>query len=144
MTAQSPEMFIYRSRVYHSYDEPLRPFLEQRGVDRLDFGRWNLSSCSRGYQGIWQITKSRLYLIALADPGDEEVDLSVVFPECETRVFAHWFSGIIRLPYGAQLGGDVDVMFEPENFEFHHELEFENGILIRAEDITNESVVEED
>ena len=144
MTAQSPEVFIYRSRAFESSEEPLRPILEQRGLHRLEFGRVMLSSCNRGYRGVWHISKSRLYLIALADPSGEEIDLSALFPECETRVFAHWFSGTIRLPYGARLGGHEREWVEPEDYEFYHELEFRSGTLIRDEDVTNEALGQED
>lgn len=144
MTAQESDLFIYRSAAYESDEEPLTQLLEQRGLERRYFNRSVSSSCWRGYKAVWQVTKSRLYLIALADPLDDEIDLSVVFPECETRVFAYWFSGTIRLPYGAQIDGLGQEMPGPECFEFYHNLEFKNGILIRAEDITNDAFEEED
>jgi hypothetical protein len=48
------------------------------------------------------------------------------------------------LPYGAQLGGPERESIDPEDFEFYHELEFRNGTLIRAKDVTNEAFGQED
>lgn len=59
----------------------------------------------RGYIGTWEIKCDRLYLIELHGTlkGGEQASLGTVFPGFDSRVFAHWYSGSIRLPQGKQI-----------------------------------------
>lgn len=59
----------------------------------------------RGYIGTWEIKCDRLYLIELHGTlkGGERASLGTVFPGFDSRVFAHWYSGSIRLPQGKQI-----------------------------------------
>ena len=144
MTTQCPELFIYRSSAYYSYDEPLHYFIEKNKFDMFQITCAGSSTCWRGYRGTWHISNSRLYLIDLLDAQNENNLLSVLFPGCEGRVFAYWFSGILKLPYGAQIGGDSFDMLAPEDFEYYHQLEFEEGVLNRAAIVTNQGAGESD
>lgn len=59
----------------------------------------------RGYIGTWEIKCDRLYLIELHGTlkGGEQASLGTVFPGFDSRVFAHWYSGSLRLPQGKQI-----------------------------------------
>ncbi len=59
----------------------------------------------RGYIGTWEIVDGRLYLTAInVLPGNRAgANLETVFPGYPDRVFAHWYSGILRVPQGKVL-----------------------------------------
>jgi hypothetical protein len=146
MTFQTPEMFIYKGQAFHGYDEPFHELLQQRGIEKLDIGGCISSDCWRGYVGIWHIIKGKLFLIELRDAGLEEIELTAVFPECETRVFAHWFTGTIQLPFGDEIEESEMIMqmvIDPSVYEGYHELEFEKGILIGEREVTNPAATED-
>jgi hypothetical protein len=148
MTFQTPEMFIYNGQAFASNDEPLSDFLEQHGLGKLRLGGGISSACWRGYVGIWHITKEKLFLIELrgAFPA-EEIELTAVFPECEIRVFAHWFTGIIQLPFGdenEELSMDMLMVIDPSAYEGYHELKFEKGVLVGAREVFNPALIEDD
>lgn len=67
--------------------------------------RASSTALSRGYIGTWEILDQRLYLIRLQGWLQDEspVSLETVFPGYPQRVFAHWFSGTLRLPQGQLL-----------------------------------------
>lgn len=59
----------------------------------------------RGYVGTWEIAQDRLYLVALAGTltSGEPVRLDTVFPGFAQRVFAHWYTGHLRVARGKLL-----------------------------------------
>lgn len=59
----------------------------------------------RGYVGTWEIVNNRLYLIALSGEfiDGSPVNLEAIFPGYPERVFAHWYSGLLRIPQGELL-----------------------------------------
>ena len=59
----------------------------------------------RGYVGKWEIAGDRLYLIGLQATLDDgtRASLATLFPDFPARVFAHWYSGALRIPQGKQL-----------------------------------------
>lgn len=59
----------------------------------------------RGYVGSWEIVDDRLYLVELSGTLENgtEATIEAVFPGFPDRVFAHWYSGTIRLPQGRQI-----------------------------------------
>lgn len=65
----------------------------------------NCTALWRGYIGSWEIVDDRLYLIGLQGTLEDgtEATLASVFPGFPDRVFAHWYSGTIRVPQGKQL-----------------------------------------
>jgi len=84
----------------------------------------------RRYIGSWEIWEDRLYLIGLDAILENGSGASVesIFPGFPDRVFAHWYSGELRLPQGRQLKyvhlgyGSV--------YEFDLFLRIEKGVLV--------------
>ncbi len=79
---------------------PLSDYFVLRGL-RPDFQDIS-TACWRCYVGEWDITLDRLYLIGIrADYKDgTEVTLGSLFPGYDSRVFAHWYSGVLSIPQG--------------------------------------------
>jgi hypothetical protein len=79
----------------------------------------------------------RLYLIALRGTleSGEEACLESVFPGFPERVFAHWFSGKLRIPQGKQL--KYVHMGYGSTYECDVMLMLKNGVLIGQEVHTN-------
>jgi len=103
MTAQSGENLLYEGKDYSMCSEPLNQYFELSGVTP------NFESPStdlwRGYVGSWSIIENRLYLVNLIgfNKDGTESNLSVLFPKYPERVFAHWYSGTLRIPDGKML-----------------------------------------
>ncbi len=59
----------------------------------------------RGYVGRWEITGDRLYLIGIDAElsNGEPLCLEMLFLGFPDRVFAHWYTGTLRIPKGKQL-----------------------------------------
>jgi len=59
----------------------------------------------RGYVGGWEIVAGRLYLVKLSGVlmDGSDANLETVFPGFPERVFAHWYTGTIRIPRGKRL-----------------------------------------
>jgi hypothetical protein len=103
MTAQIAERLRYDGEEVAMCTNPLSDYFAMGGVappfDCTSTALW------RGYVGEWEILDGRLYLIGLRGllQDGSEASLATVFPDFPTRVFAHWYSGTIRLPQGKQL-----------------------------------------
>lgn len=67
--------------------------------------RMDCTALWRGYLGTWEILGDRLYLVGLEGTlGDgTPLTLEALFPGHGERVFAHWYSGELRIPQGEQL-----------------------------------------
>ena len=103
MTAQSAEKLNYRGEDVAMYTSPLSDYFAMRGnYPRFE---WNSTALWRCYLGSWEIVADRLYLIGLVAKFKDGADasLAIIFPEFPDRVFAHWYSGTIRLPQGQRL-----------------------------------------
>lgn len=103
MTAQIPETLRYQDEAVAMYSEPLASYLQMSGT-RLDFsGR--ITALWRGYRGRWDVVAGRLYLVGLEGTLEDgsELTLEKLFPGYPERVFAHWYSGTIRIPQGRRL-----------------------------------------
>lgn len=101
MTAQKRDILFYKGEIYYLATEPLKQYLQNRS----DIKFYSPSTdCWRGYVGEWLIFKNLLYLFRLTvyTPGDKTKDLNYLFPS-QKYVFANWFSGEIRIPYGEML-----------------------------------------
>ena len=103
MTAQFTETLRYRGVDVAICTEPLGDYFLLGGF--MPSFDCNCSALWRGYVGHWEIVEDRLYLIGLAGSLADGTDviLATVFPDFPDRVFAHWYSGTIRLPQGKQL-----------------------------------------
>lgn len=133
MTAQTTEILIYKDKKYGMATEPLEPYIRKNNI------KFNtscvLSCCWRGYVGTWSIEGNRLYLIGLdTDDNGKKVGLEYLFPRHE-KVFADWFTGILRVPYGKLLEyvhQGYASLYEKELF-----LEISKGVLVNERKIDN-------
>lgn len=84
----------------------------------------------RGYVGRWEIIEDRLYLIGLDGRLEDgtAATLATIFPNFPDRVFAHWYSGTIRLPQGKQL--EYVHMGFGSTFERDVFLDVEQGVVV--------------
>ena len=103
MTAQIAERLLYEGEELAMCTNPLADYFALGG-SRPSFES-NSTALWRGYVGRWEVVDGRLYLIDLRGTLDDgtEASLSSVFPEFPERVFAHWYSGTIRVPQGKLL-----------------------------------------
>jgi hypothetical protein len=104
MTAQFNEHLRYQGEEYPLSSLPLSDYFLLTGKPSPFSGHW-CTALWRGYVGTWEITHDRLYLVGLSGrlADDTEVDMSLLFPEYPQRAFAHWFSGVLRVPQGELL-----------------------------------------
>lgn len=103
MTAQIPEQLRYEGEDLAMCTNPLNDFFAMGGVNPR-FGS-NCTALWRGYVGRWDIVDGRLYLVGLHGTLEDgtEASLATIFPDFPERVFAHWYSGTIRIPRGKEL-----------------------------------------
>ena len=103
MTAQISEILHYQGRKQRMCTEPLGDYFALAGIEP----RFEVSCTAlwRGYVGEWSVIEGRLYLIGITGTlaGDKPASLETFFPGFPDRVFAHWYSGQVRLPMGQQL-----------------------------------------
>lgn len=103
MTAQFGERLFYDGKCCSMCDTPLGLYFHLSG-SRPNFYSES-TACWRGYVGTWEIIDNRLYLTdidATLEDGTV-VTLASIFPDYPNRVFAHWYSGDIRIPQGKLL-----------------------------------------
>lgn len=103
MTAQYPERLIYLGKKEALFANPLSMYFELADINPGFRSRG--SANWRGYIGTWEILDERLYLIGLEGQFKDgwPATLGALFPEYPERVFAHWYSGILRVPQGSRL-----------------------------------------
>lgn len=135
MTAQIPEILIYKNKKRAMCSEPLGAYLKQSGKKIVS--KYVCSALDRGYVGTWEVVSDRLYLAKLQIGRKKNSDnvLETYFPDCSGRVFAGWFTGIVRVCKGKLLkyihGGYASI-YEKDLF-----LYFENGVLVKSEVVRN-------
>jgi hypothetical protein len=128
MTAQFAENLKYRGEDLEMCTTPLSDYFAMGGNNpRFDS---NCTALWRGYFGSWEIVDDRLYLIELSGTLEDgtEASLATVFPEYPDRVFAHWYSGTIRIPQGRQL--EYVHMGYDSSFERDLLLDVERGVVV--------------
>lgn len=103
MTAQIAEILHYGGEELVLCTEPLGDFLSLIGAEQPFEA--NCTALRRGYVGTWEIVQSHLYLVKLVGRLRDgmDADLASVFPDYPDRVFAHWYTGTMRIPQGRQL-----------------------------------------
>lgn len=103
MTAQIPETLQYEGQTLSMCSNPLNDYFALAGK-KPPFA-FTCTALWRGYVGQWEIVDGRLYLVGLSGElmDGSEVSLATLFPEFPDRVFAHWYSGTLRIPQGKQL-----------------------------------------
>ena len=103
MTAQIPEEIRYQGEQLSLCTQPLDEYLAlTRKTLRPEV---ICSALWRGYVGTWEVVNDRLYLVALNGTleGGEDLSLETLFPGFPDRVFAHWYTGTLRLVRGEQV-----------------------------------------
>jgi len=128
MTAQIGEKLIYEGRQVSMCSEPLNQFFALGGAcPEFEF---TCTALWRGYVGTWEIINDRLYLIGLTGTlkDGSEATLETVFQGYPDRVFAHWYSGTLRIPEGRQI--EYVHMGYGSTYERDRFLKFEKGILV--------------
>ncbi len=136
MTAQVRERLIYNNEEYSLATEPLSPYLAKH---KIEFPS-TTTACWRGYCGKWLIENNKLYLIDLkANSGNflfdgRTVGIDYLFPG-QNKVFADWYSGEIRIPYGKMMQyvhQGYASLYEKELF-----LTVESGVIVDESEIDN-------
>jgi hypothetical protein len=127
MTAQIAEKLRYEGEDLAMCTNPLSDYFAMGGF-RPRFAS-NSTALWRGYVGRWDIVDGRLYLVELQGTlGDgSEAFLATVFPDFPNRVFAHWYTGTIRIPQGKQL--EYVHMGYGSTFERDLLLDLERGVV---------------
>ena len=103
MTAQIAERLNYQGEDVAMCTNPLGDYFAMGGFNpRFES---NCTALWRGYVGRWEIVDGRIYLVELNGTLEDGTEASVgtIFPDFSDRVFAHWYSGTIRMPQGKQL-----------------------------------------
>lgn len=101
MTAQFSEILHYKGEKLSMRVTPLSDYFVLMGISPNFQDR--STACWRCYVGKWEITLDRLYLIGIRANYEEdgtEVTLGSLFPGYDSRVFAHWYSGVLSIPKG--------------------------------------------
>lgn len=130
MTAQIAETLHYEGQQLSMCTEPLGDYFALGGQN--PGFESNCTALWRGYIGTWEIVGGRLYLIELHGTleGGGEASVATLFPDFSERVFAHWYSGTIRIPQGKQL--EYVHMGYASTYERDLFLEIEKGVLKRT------------
>lgn len=115
--------------------EPLNDYFKMGGK-KPDFALRH-TACWRSYEGTWEISDGKLYLIHLSGTtkAGDAVNLETVFCGSRKQVFAHWYSGKLRLPQGNLLEyvhAGYATIYERDFF-----LEIDRGVVSRTFNQTN-------
>lgn len=131
MTAQISERLIFEGQQVALLSNPLNDFFALGGInpgfESTSTALW------RGYVGTWEILNDRLYLVELRGTlkSGDDATLNSVFPGFKDRVFAHWFSGRLRIPQGKRL--EYVHMGYASTYERDVLLTLQNGVVLAKE-----------
>ena len=141
MTAQIAEKLLYKGQRVAMLTNPLNDYFAMGGFNPRFESR--STALWRGYVGGWEIADDRLYLVSLDGTLEDGTDatLETVFPGFPDRVFAHWYSGSVRIPRGKQL--EYVHMGYASKFEQDLFLEIERGVVV-ATRVRQNGVAESD
>jgi hypothetical protein len=141
MTAQIAEKLLYQGQRVAMLTNPLNDYFAMGGFNPRFESR--STALWRGYVGGWEIVDDRLYLVSLDGTLEDGTDatLETVFPGFPDRVFAHWYSGTVRIPQGKQL--EYVHMGYASKFEQDLFLEIERGVVV-ATRVRQNGVAESD
>lgn len=137
MTAQVTDRLRFQGRRYAIFSEPLYQWLSKRQNRNVGFKRGN-TACRRGYVADWEVADDRLYLINIhgGTSKGRAVTVSDLFPDSPEKVFAKWYSGIVRCMIGRMLAYSHAGYSSIYEQELH--LNFQEGVLVGQLTITNE------
>ena len=135
MTAQISEKLLFNGDVCSMCNEPLSMYFSLGGTNPVF--QSNNTALGRGYIGSWEIIDNRLYMIGLSGnlKDGTEASLEMVFPGFPDRVFAHWYTGKVRLPQGKIL--DYVHAGYMSTYERDLFLHLEKGVITKTELINN-------
>lgn len=124
MTAQIAERLLYQGQTLSMCTNPLNDYFAFGGVSPR-FQR-SCTALWRGYVGHWE----SLYLLELHGTLEDgtPASLATVFPDFPERVFAHWYSGTLRIPQGKLL--KYVHMGYGSTYERDLLLEIERGVVV--------------
>lgn len=130
MTAQIAERLRYKGQDFAMRTTPLSRYFVMAGANP-SFESY-CTALWRGYVGSWEIVDARLYLVGLSGKlkGGTDASLTTFFPDFPDCVFAHWYSGTIRILQGKQLEymhRSYDNTYERDLF-----LDIERGVVVSA------------
>jgi len=134
MTAQISESITYEGKNRSLLSCPLSDFFSLSNTPSPF--QMNCTALWRGYLGSWEIKQERLYLVEVK-PGfddDNQTTLADIFPGFPGRVFAHWYTGELRIPDGEQ------IQYEHNGFGS----QYERDILIQIKQGVVESITIKD
>ena len=142
MTAQFAETLILEGQATAMCSQPLGSYFEFGGIEP-DFAETH-TALWRGYIGTWEILGGRLYLIALNGTlqTGNPASLATIFPEYPERVFAHWYSGVLRIPQGELLEyvhAGYGSIYEKDLL-----IDVENGVVINTSTRVNSNSTTQD
>jgi hypothetical protein len=104
MTEQIPDTIRLAGRELPMHSFPLDAWFAHSGrrspFNSEDSHHW------RGYIATWEMHADRLYLVKLRShlADGRTGNLGDLFPGFPDRVFAHWYSGELRIPQGKEIG----------------------------------------
>ena len=135
MTAQVSEKLLLNGQALRLCEVPLNAYFALTGV--APRFRAETSACWRGYVGTWEIQDSRLYLIDIGGTYEDgsPATLESLFPGFPNRVFAHWYTGTLRVPQGELL--KYRHMGWASTFERDLLIEVEDGVVKAMQVQTN-------
>ena len=125
MTTQVKERIIIDGEKYPLLNALSLPEDDTK-IKQKEGATYTRSSCWRGYVGIWEIKDNKLYLI---DFSSGKYDVLVNLP-----ILADWISGTAKVATGeVKASSSWDI----ETYETETHLTFENGIVVKTENIKN-------
>jgi hypothetical protein len=102
LTAQISDSILFEGETYALHSVPLADYFSLSGA-RFDLQPIG-TCCWRGHVARWAIVDDRLYLTGLTGRLPiGTLTMAHVFPGFRDRVFAHWYSGELRLPHGPMI-----------------------------------------
>lgn len=138
MTIQIPETLLYRGENHYLDNFPLNQYFELSEIINPFDGGIGIcySDCWNGYVASWCVEKNQLYITHLRTTGrNPAASLETVFPGNGGKVFAHWYSGAIKLPIGKVVAWDqLEAIYDRSlilifiNGVLKYRSEFENKI----------------
>lgn len=134
MTIQVSERLLLRGEALTMRSFPLRAYLDivKPAVNFVS----PHTACWRGYVGEWELCHDRLYLQDLkarvmVHGVERPALLTDFFPEAKGKVFAHWFSGELRIPVGRRIHSAAS-RYNPQ-FEQEIVLTVKAGVLLEEQ-----------
>jgi len=126
MTTQVKERIIIDGEKYPLLNALSLPEDDTK-IKQKEGPTYTRSSCWRGYVGTWEIKDNKLYLI---DFSSGKYDALVNLP-----ILADWISGTAKVATGEV---KASTSWDIETYETETHLTFENGLVVKTENIKND------